>query len=115
VDDDDMVLDTGSKILKRLGYSVMEAKDGKEALEIYKAYHHEIDLVILDIIMPNMGGGDVFDRIRMINREAKVLLSSGYSVEGQAKEILSRGCNGFIQKPFSINALSATIRSILDS
>ena len=115
VDDDEMVLQTGSKILKRLGYSVIEAKEGKEAIQIYKEHRSEISLIILDIVMPKMGGGEVFDRIRRINPEAKVLLSSGYSVEGLAKDILSRGCNGFIQKPFSINALSANIRRILES
>ena len=75
----------------------------------------QIDIVILDMIMPEMDGGDTYDRLRKINPEIKVLLSSGYSVDGQATEILERGCDGFIQKPFSMKDLSRKIREILDS
>jgi CheY-like chemotaxis protein len=72
-------------------------------------------MVILDMIMPDMGGGTVYDILKEINPGIKVLLSSGYSVEGQAAEILGRGCDGFIQKPFSISQLSKGIRRILDN
>ncbi|MFC1883422.1 PAS domain S-box protein [Thermodesulfobacteriota bacterium] len=114
VDDDNMVLETGIKMLERLGYSVLAAKDGVEAVNIYKEKSDIVDLVILDLIMPKMGGGEVFDRIKLINSKARIIISSGYSVNGQAKEILKRGCDGFIQKPFSINALSSKIREILE-
>ena len=70
-------------------------------------------MVILDIIMPDISGSAVYDRIKAINPDAKVLLSSGYSKDGQAAEILSRGCNGFIQKPFTIKELSEKISEIL--
>jgi two-component system cell cycle sensor histidine kinase/response regulator CckA len=70
--------------------------------------------VILDMIMPDMGGGETFDKLRKINPRAKVLLSSGYSISGKASEILERGCNGFIQKPFDIKKLSVKVREILD-
>jgi CheY-like chemotaxis protein len=69
-------------------------------------------MVILDMIMPGMGGGQVFDRLREINANVRVLLSSGYSMDGQAMEILSRGCDGFIQKPFSLEQLSQKIGEI---
>jgi two-component system cell cycle sensor histidine kinase/response regulator CckA len=69
--------------------------------------------VILDIVMPQMGGGEVYDRMKEINPQVKVLLSSGYSMEGQASEILKRGCHGFIQKPFGIEEISGKIREIL--
>jgi two-component system cell cycle sensor histidine kinase/response regulator CckA len=71
-------------------------------------------LVLLDIVMPKMGGGEVFDRLKEINPNIKVLLSSGYSIDGEATKILERGCSGFIQKPFDIKQLSKSIRAILD-
>ena len=64
--------------------------------------------------MPDMNGGDVFDRLSAMNPDVKVLLSSGYSLNGKASEILDRGCNGFIQKPFDIQQLSGKIREIFD-
>jgi len=64
--------------------------------------------------MPDMGGGETYDRIKEINPEVKVLLSSGYSIDGEATEILKRGCQGFIQKPFGMEELSMKIREILD-
>ena len=72
----------------------------------------KIDMVILDMIMPEMGGGVVYEQIKSINPKVKVLLSSGYSKDGQATEILNRGCKGFIQKPFTINELSGKIGGI---
>ena len=114
VDDEDMIIDVGQPMLEKMGYNVLVAKDGREALEIYQKNEQEIDIVILDLIMPDIGGGDTYDRLKEINPEIKVLLSSGYSIDGQASEILERGCNGFIQKPFNIKKLSQKIREILD-
>jgi DNA-binding NtrC family response regulator len=67
------------------------------------------------MIMPKMGGGETYDRIKKIKPDVKVLLSSGFSINGQASEILNRGCNGFIQKPFNLQKLSRNLRSILES
>jgi len=114
VDDEEMVLDVGEKILNALGYEVLVAKNGKEALDIYKARKAEIDLVVLDMIMPVMSGGITFTRLKAINPKAKVLLSTGYSMEGEASEILERGCDGFIQKPFTATVLGRKIRDILE-
>ena len=72
-------------------------------------------MVILDMIMPDMGGGETYDKLKEINPDIKVLLSSGYSIEGRATEILERGCDSFIQKPFNMRQLSQNIREILDS
>jgi PAS domain S-box-containing protein len=113
VDDEEMVLDVAGKVLEKMGYTVFEAQSGKKAVEIFKQNKDTFDLVVLDIIMPDMGGGEVFDRIKEINPQVKVLLSSGYSIDGQATEIMKRGCDGFIQKPFKANALSETIKEIL--
>ena len=71
-------------------------------------------MVLLDMVMPAMGGGEAYDRIKEINPKVKVLLSSGYSIDGQAEEILEQMCNAFIQKPFSMKELSQSIRKILD-
>jgi len=105
VDDEHMVLEVSVKMLERLGYTVLEAKGGREAIDIYEAHKNEIDLVVLDMIMPGMGGGETYDRIKEINPGVRVLLSSGYSLDGQASEILNRGCDGFIQKPFKMEEL----------
>jgi PAS domain S-box-containing protein len=114
VDDEDMILDVGTQILEKMGHKVMKAKSGQEAIEIYEKHRDLINLVILDMIMPGVGGGETYDRIKTINPEVKVLLSTGYSINGQATQILERGCNGFIQKPFRMKELSHKIREVLD-
>jgi CheY-like chemotaxis protein len=101
-------------LLEAIGYRIFTAKDGKEALKLYKKNQDKIDLVLLDMTMPNMSGSEVYDRMKEMNPNIKVLLSSGYSIDGEATEILERGCNGFIQKPFNLNALSQKIRKILE-
>lgn len=114
VDDEDVVADVGDQMLRKLGYEVLVARSGKEAIEYYEPKRDKIDMVILDMIMPGMNGGEVYDRIKEINPHAKILLSSGYSIDGQAADILKRGCDGFIQKPFSMEVLSGRIREILE-
>ena len=114
VDDEDMILDVGTDLLKEMGYKVLVARGGKEAVEVYGKHKEEIDLVVLDMIMPDMGGGDAYDRMKEINPNIKVLLSSGYSIDGKAAEILERGCNGFIQKPFGLEELSQSIMETLN-
>jgi len=115
VDDEDMIIDIGRDLLEKLGYEVLTAKTGMEAVEIYKTNRKKIDIVILDMVMPKMGGGDTYEKLRDIEPGVKVLLSSGYSIDGQASKILSRGCDGFIQKPFDLKSLSLEIRKILDN
>lgn len=114
VDDEEMIVEVGEEILKALGYQVMLAKSGEAAVNIYQEHKDSIDIIILDMIMPGMGGGETYDRLKKINSNVKVLLSSGYSVDGMATEILKRGCNQFIQKPFNIKELSKKIRDVLD-
>ena len=113
VDDEAMILDVGEEMLKEMGYNVLLARSGKEAVEVFGKHKDEIDLVILDMIMPEMGGGEAYDRMKENNPKVKALLSSGYSIDGQATEILERGCDGFIQKPFNMKELSTKIRQIL--
>ncbi len=113
VDDEEVILEVGKELLEGMGYRVLIAKDGKEAIEVYDKDRDEIDIVVLDLVMPNMGGGQAYDRMKEINPDIKVLLSSGFSIDGEASEILERGCNGFIQKPFTLKELSHEIREIL--
>jgi two-component system cell cycle sensor histidine kinase/response regulator CckA len=113
-DDEKMVLEVSREMLEFLGYRVYAAGSGQEALAVYMEKQKEIDLVILDMIMPGISGGETFDRLREINPSIRVLLSSGYSIEGQAQGILDRGCNGFLQKPFQLENLSRKVREMLD-
>jgi len=113
IDDEQMILDVGFELLEELGYTVMSAMSGQEAIDIFQKDQEKIDLVIMDMIMPGMGGGETFDRLKEINPDVKVLLSSGYSINGQATKILRRGCDGFIQKPFNMNQLAEKVQKIL--
>ena len=117
VDDEEMITTVGKQLLESMGYEVVVAGSGKEAVEIIsngKNLSTPIDLVILDVVMPDMGGGETYDRIKEISPDLKVLLSSGYSMDGEAKGILEKGCEGFIQKPFTPIKLSHKIKEILD-
>ena len=115
IDDEEMIIKVGKELLQELGYDVLSARSGQEAMELYGKNADKIDLVIMDMIMPGMGGGETFDRLKKINPEIKVLLSSGYSINGQASKILERGCDGFIQKPFNLIQLSDKISQIIRS
>ena len=107
-----MVLNAVEQILKTMGYEVLLVKSGQEALELYRKNQDKIDTVLLDMVMPGIGGGKTYDKLKEMNPKVKVLLSSGYSIDGQATEILKRGCDGFIQKPFNLVQLSQSIRKI---
>jgi len=114
VDDEAMILDVGQAMLEKLGYHVMVADGGQKALDTIQIKGDNIDLVILDLIMPGMDGGAVFDSIKELFPYMPVMLSSGYAINGQASEIMQKGCNGFVQKPFNISELSKKVREILD-
>jgi len=114
VDDEDMVVEVGQAMLEKLGYRVLIARGGEEAIQTVHAMGNQIDLVILDLIMPGMNGSKAFEHIREIRPDMRVMLSSGYAINGQAENIMQKGCKGFIQKPFSIYELSDKVRSILD-
>ncbi len=114
VDDQDVVLSAGKELLQALGYTVLTANSGFEAIKVYQMLKDKINLVILDMIMPGMGGSETYAGLARIKPDLKVLLSSGYSMNNEAQEILDRGCNGFIQKPFDIMELSYKVRQILE-
>ena len=114
VDDEEVIIEIGQQLLEKLGYRVISANSGPEAVEVFRREGDRIDLVVLDMIMPGMSGGETYDRLKEINPQVKVLLASGYSLNGQAKAILDRGCKGFLQKPFNMADLSKKVRKILE-
>jgi len=115
IDDERVITEVTGRLLKELGYTVMTANNGEEAIRIYTEKHADIDLVIIDMIMPGMSGSDTFDRLKAINPSIRTILSSGYSLNGQASRILRKGCKSFLQKPFGIGELSKKIREALAS
>jgi len=114
VDDEEIVLTVGQELLEALGYEVLTARGGKEAIEKFKDKKDQISLIILDMIMPDMGGGETYDILKEIDKDISVILSSGYSIEGKATDIMNRGCNGFLQKPFKLSQLSQSIKDVLE-
>ena len=114
VDDEEAPIRVEEMMLKELGYTVMTAKSGKEALAYYKENRGGLDLVALDMVMPEMSGRDTYDELKKIDPDVKVLLVSGYSLNKQVEELLEKGCNGFMQKPFDIVQLSHKLREVLD-
>ena len=113
VDDEEVIIDVGSQLLEKLGYTVIKAQGGEEAIRRYQENREKIDMIILDMIMPDVGGNEVYEKIKKIDPAVKILLSSGYSISGQAMEIMNKGCNGFIQKPFNLKDFSKKIREVL--
>jgi CheY-like chemotaxis protein len=115
VDDEDLVRDLGERILSRAGYTVLTAGNGRQALEIYKQERNSIALVVLDLIMPEMGGRPCLVEILKLNPEARVLIASGYAGDLPATESLQIGAKGFVGKPFKMNELLQQVRRVLDA
>ncbi|MFZ3047809.1 MAG: response regulator [Desulfatirhabdiaceae bacterium] len=113
VDDESLILDVAKLMLERLGFHVISASNGRDAIDVYRRQKEQIDLIVLDMIMPGMGGDEVFNQLIDIDPNVRVLLASGYSLNGHASEIMKRGCGGFIQKPFSLEELTRKIRDVL--
>jgi two-component system cell cycle sensor histidine kinase/response regulator CckA len=115
VDDEHYILEVGRLMLEGLGYQLITANGGRAALEIFNGRHKEIDLVILDMVMPDMDGETVFQKIREVSSKTKVIFASGYYDVEQARSLLENGAIDFLQKPFNLRRLSTKIRCILDS
>jgi len=114
VDDEEQIVNICARLLQKFGYDVLTASGGKQAVELVRRHGAKISLVLLDMTMPEMSGRQTYEALKKIMPGIKVLLSSGYSVDGQAQALLDGGCNGFIQKPFDAAALSAKVRNILE-
>jgi len=114
VDDEERILTVGREICKALGYGVITVDSGKEALKIYKKNKKTINLVILDMIMPEMNGLETYLKLKKVNPEIKVLLSTGYSIDEKAQEMLRQGCKGYILKPYSVIDFSHKLREVLE-
>jgi PAS domain S-box-containing protein len=114
VDDEPLILEVSKEMLESLGYTVLTARGGKEAIGTFRAHHERIDIVILDMIMPDMDGDEVYHHLKKIDPAIKVILTSGYGIDARTSEILKGGCDGYIQKPFDIKGLSQELRGPLD-
>jgi CheY-like chemotaxis protein len=115
VDDEATIRDLTSETLERFGYKVLIATSGEEALEIYADPAKQVDLVLLDLGMPGMGGHRCLREIQRIDPAAKIVIASGYSIDGQVKKTLESGAKGFIAKPYQLIDLLSTVRTVLDS
>ena len=115
VDDDEIVIEVGGKMLQHMGYEVLKARDGQEALAVFDKYHDRVDAIILDMRLPGMNGATVFEQLRKINSHTKVLLASGYIEKHLANVILDHNCNDFIQKPFNLQQLKHKLEKLMQS
>jgi len=113
VDDEPAVLAVSRAMIESLGYTVLAVGNGLEAISLYGEKKGFIDLIVLDMIMPGLSGSETFDRIRELNPGARVILSSGYSLNEQARRIMEKGCRGFVQKPFTMADISRRLREVL--
>jgi CheY-like chemotaxis protein len=112
VDDEETVREVGKEFLQILGFRVSVAKDGEEALGLYRKQSSDFDVVLLDLSMPGMDGGEVYESLKKVNPQVKVLLVSGCSAYGKARKMLEKGCSGFLQKPFGFLQLADRIRTL---
>ena len=112
VDDEETVRAVGKVMLQELGFAVITAADGREALELFKAHREEIVLVLMDLTMPHLGGEDAFRELRRLDPQVKVIITSGYNEQEVALRFVGKGLTGFLQKPFRLSVLRETLRSV---
>ena len=113
VDDEPAVRGMVSNALKILGFQVLNAGDGEQAVDVYRQHVEEIDLVLMDMTMPRMDGREAFLKIRDLRADARVILSSGYSQQDALRDLRGERPMGFLQKPYDLNALASEVRSVL--
>jgi PAS domain S-box-containing protein len=114
VDDDDSLRTLGEQILEAHGYTVLSAPDGESALRLYQECRDRIDLVVLDLIMPGMGGAQCLQELLEINSAAKVVIASGYSANGETEKAAESGAKAFINKPYAVQQMLQVVREVLD-
>jgi DNA-binding NtrC family response regulator len=103
----------GAAMLKKMGYEVLVAHDAEAGLEVFLENREKVGMVLLDMIMPGLCGEEAFQKFKAIDPRIKILLCSGYSIHGEASRIMEQGCNGFIQKPFTIKELSTKVQQVI--
>jgi CheY-like chemotaxis protein len=114
VDDEEVVLDVGSTMLERAGFKVRTATDGREALEVFRRYQGDIVCVVLDLMMPNMDGVETLGELRRIQKDVKVVLSSGYHEQDVTERLAGAGFAGFLKKPYTEDTLIGELRQALE-
>jgi CheY-like chemotaxis protein len=113
VEDEDMIVEVCRTMLEKLSYRVLEARTGEEAIKIARTFEGDIDLSLLDIGLPDMDGDKLYPLLKEARSDLKVIVCSGYAIDGPAQEILDAGAQGFIQKPYAFGALSAKLKEVL--
>ncbi|HID63024.1 MAG TPA: response regulator, partial [Anaerolineae bacterium] len=114
VDDEETVHELGQRVLERCGYTVLTAENGVQALEVYQAHRGEIALVVLDVVMPQMGGHECLRRLRKLDPQVKVLISTGYTANGSAQGLVAEGALGVVEKPFLLQDFAVAVRTAID-
>ena len=112
VDDEETIRAVGKEMLQALGFTVLLAGDGREAVDLYRERHGEIGWVLMDLTMPRLDGEQAFRELRRINPAARVIMTSGYNVQELSQKFLGEGMAGFLQKPFRVSALSEVLSSL---
>jgi len=115
IDDEEYVRRLASHLMKTLGYRVFVAEDGRQGVEIFREHGKEIDLVVLDLTMPRMGGMETFRALKAMKPDIKVILSSGYTQDSRTEKIMSAGARAFVQKPYQAQELARVVRHVLES
>ena len=115
IEDEEVVIDVTKAMLEMLGYRVMVAKTGRDAVHIAETFDGRIDLALLDIKLPDMDGGRVYPLIMEARPDLKVIVCSGYSIDGPARKIVDAGAQGFLQKPVLVSTLSEQVKAVLEN
>jgi len=114
IDDEIFLRQLGKQMLTKFGYTVLTAPDGEKGLELYSQNRDDIHLIVLDLIMPGMGGERCLEELLKIEPKAKIVIASGYAIKGSIKETLEAGAGGFIEKPYQVNQILKVVREVLD-
>jgi two-component system, cell cycle sensor histidine kinase and response regulator CckA len=115
VDDEKIILEVASDMLKVLGYNVYPAENSDQAISLYRENQDKIDIVILDMILHGASGSGVLQSLKELNPDIRVILSSGYSLQGEVQKVMEMGCIGFIQKPYNFEELSGILHKVMNS
>ena len=113
IEDEELVLDVNRAILNRLGYQVVEARTGQQAIDLIRQSPQAFDLVFLDIKLPDMDGRAIYPIVRRYRGSAKVIICSGYALDGPTQNLMDSGADGFIPKPFTLSAVSAKLKEVM--